>query len=193
MQIVLPDNELATALPVILPATGVGEDAAGIYPSSYAPAAPVSNTLLPNGARLVEFDSAAWLSECSDRLADYDENDRGKVIGALLGAAAGGFAGNRLADGNRFAGTALGAGTGALAGAAIGDSIDDHADRRAGERSRANADSYCAAYLDDYLTRASNHAGHGTAYVPGQQYMLVPVSVPVARQVEYRDVVPAGN
>lgn len=192
MPIVLPDNEPATALPVVLPTTRVG-DAAGIYPSSYAPAAPASDTSLPNGARLIEFDSDAWLSECSDRLSRYDENDRGKVIGALLGAVAGGFAGNRLADGNRFVGTALGAGTGALAGATIGDSIDDRADRRALERSRANAGSYCAAYLEDYLTRASNHGGYGMSYVPGQQYMLVPVSVPVARQVEYRDVVPAGN
>lgn len=192
MQIILPDNEPAPALPVVLPTTRVG-DAAGIYPSSDTPAAPVSDTSLPNGARLVEFDPDAWLSECSDRLSGYDENDRGKVIGALLGAAAGSFAGNRLADGDRFAGTALGASAGALAGATIGDSIDDRADGRALERGRANAGSYCAAYLEDYLTRASNHGGYGTSYVPGQQYMLVPVSVPVARQVEYRDVVPAGN
>lgn len=193
MSIVLPENEPATALPVVLPAARVDGDAAGTYSSSYAPAPPASGTSLPNGARLVEFDPDAWLSECSDRLSGYDENDRGKIIGALLGAAAGGFVGNRLADGNRFAGTALGAGAVALAGATIGDSIDDRSDRRALERGRANADSYCAAYLDDYLTRASNHGGYGTSYVPGQQYMLVPVSVPIARQVEYRDVVPAGN
>lgn len=43
----------------------------------------------------------------------------------------------------------------------------------------------CAVYLDDYLARAAT-APLTTTFVAGRQYMLVPVTVPVAQQVIYR-------
>ena len=138
---------------------------------------------LPNGAQLVQFDRQAWLDECNSRIGQYDESDRGKVIGALLGAAAGGLIGNRIADGERLGGTLIGAGTGAIAGSVVGDAIDDRNDRR-----RGYDRDYCAAYLDDYMARASQ-AGPATTFVPGQQYMLVPITVPVAQQAVYREYV----
>ena len=180
--IVLPDAAVAPAsLPVIIPqgvATGYGQ--------AYAPASYGYGTrYLPNGAQVVEFDREAWLTECRSRLAGYDENDRGRVIGALTGAVVGGVIGNRVADGNRLGGTLLGAGVGGLTGSAIGDAIDDRADRR----SFGSIERYCTDYLDDYMARASNYGAttYGAAYAPGQQYMLVPVTVPVAQQVVYRE------
>jgi outer membrane lipoprotein SlyB len=147
----------------------------------------LQNGQLPNGAQLVSFDRTAWLAECSARLNSYEENDRGRVIGALLGAAGGGLLGNRLDNGNRRGGTLLGAGVGALAGALAGDGLDDRADFN--ERALANqtANEQCTAYLDDYMQRASQSAPT-TNYAPGQQYMLVPVTVPVAQQAVIREV-----
>ena len=156
----------------------------GYAQQSYAGAYPAQSGYLPNGAQLVEFDRGAWLAECRARLEVYDENDRARVIGTLAGAVAGGIIGNRVADGNRLGGTLLGAGLGGLAGSAIGDSIDDRADRRASR----SADAYCANYLDDYLARA-NAGEISSAYTAGQQYMLVPVTVPVAQETVYREYV----
>ncbi|GMM91830.1 glycine zipper domain-containing protein [Qipengyuania sp. MTN3-11] len=186
----LPEAHSSARLPMIIPPmTHYGAGYAGVDGYSYSAHTPQAYSApsgyLPNGAQLVAFDSDAWLSECSSRLAGYEERDRGRVIGTLAGALAGGVIGNRIADGNRLGGTLLGAGVGGLAGSAIGDSIDDRGDRRAYD----DAYAYCADYLDDYLTRASNHGGGPLAYAPGQQYMLVPVSIPVAQQVVYRPVI----
>lgn len=140
---------------------------------------------LPGGGQLVSFDRNAWLDECSARLNTYEDSDRGQVLGGLIGAAAGGLIGNRVAGrGDRLGGTLIGAGTGALAGLAVGDAIDDRADARSGR----SAYDDCRAYLDDYMNRASNHPAP-TSTVAGQQYMLVPVSVPVAQQAVYREYV----
>ncbi|UVI39975.1 hypothetical protein [Qipengyuania spongiae] len=189
-QIVLPDAPPSSALPVVLLTPPQGSVTPGTLTYGYGYPSPARGHL-PNGAVLVEFDREAWLSECNARLGSYDESDQSRIIGNLFGTAAGGFSGNRFADGNRFSGTVVGADARGLRGGKIDDAMDRRTGR--GAWAQANADRYCAAYLDDYLTRASNHGGHGIAYNPGQQYMLVPVSVPIARQVEYRDIVPAGS
>lgn len=162
-----------------IPANGYG------YATAYPSAAPQSG-YLPGGGQLVAFDRNAWLDECSARLSTYEDSDRGQVLGGLIGAAAGGLIGNRVAGrGDRLGGTLLGAGAGALAGLAVGDAIDDSNDAR---RSYSGYDE-CSAYLDDYMSRASNQPAPMTT-VPGQQYMLVPVTVQVAQQPVYREYVP---
>lgn len=189
-QIVLPDAPPSSALPVVLLTPRQGSVTPGTLTYGDGNPSPARGRL-PNGALLVEFDREAWLSECSARLGTYGESNQSRIIASLLGTAAGGFSDSRFADGNRFSGAAVRADARGLRGGKIDDAMDRRTDRRA--RAQANADRYCAIYLDDYLTRASNHGGYGIAYNPGQQYMLVPVSVPIARQVEYRDIVPAGN
>lgn len=165
-----------------IPANGYGYAPA---PQQYGYAAAPQSGYLPGGGQLVAFDRNAWLEECSARLGTYEDSDRGQVLGGLLGAAAGGVIGNRVAGrGDRLGGTLIGAGTGALAGLAVGDAIDDRTDAR---RGRSGYEE-CRAYLDDYMNRASNHPAPMTT-VPGQQYMLVPVSVPVAQQAVYREYV----
>ena len=149
------------------------------YGYSYGPQYQTTG-YLPGGGQLVAFDREAWLAECRARIATYDEHDRGKAIGAIGGAIAGGIIGNRVAgSGDRLAGTAIGAGAGALAGGLIGDAIDDRSDARASR-------GYCEAYLDDYMARAAQ-APAPTSTVAGQQYMLVPVTVPVAQHRIYTD------
>lgn len=167
-----------------IPAGGYGyAPAPGAY-AGYA-VAPQQSGYLPGGGQLVSFDRNAWLEECSARLSTYEDSDRGQVLGGLIGAAAGGLLGNRVAgSGNRLGGTLIGAGTGALAGLAVGDAIDD---RNYARNSRSGYEE-CRAYLDDYLNRASNNPAPMTT-VPGQQYMLVPVSVPVAQQAVDREYV----
>lgn len=142
----------------------------------------VTTSYLPNGARLVEFDRASWLAECRDRLNDYDEDDRGNVLAPLLGAAIGGVIGNRIADGNRLGGTLLGAGGGALAGLAA-DRLLNRDDGRPAPGQRDE----CETYLDEYMARAPQNAPT-TNFAPGEQYMLVPVTVPVAQKATYRIV-----
>ena len=167
-----------------IPASGYGYAPAPQQYYGYA-AAPQQSGYLPGGGQLVAFDRNAWLEECSRRLSTYEDSDRGQVLGGLLGAAAGGLIGNRVAGGgDRLGGTLIGAGTGALAGLAVGDAIDDRNDARS---TRSGYDE-CRAYLDDYIDRASNNPAPTTT-VPGQQYMLVPVSVPVALQPVYREYV----
>lgn len=167
-----------------IPAGGYGYAPAAQQYSGYA-AAPQQSGYLPGGGQLVSFDRNVWLEECSSRLSTYEDSDRGQVLGGLIGAAAGGLLGNRVAgSGNRLGGTLIGAGTGALAGLAVGDAIDDRNDAR---NSRSGYEE-CRAYLDDYMNRASNNPAPVTT-VPGQQYMLVPVSVPVAQQAVYREYV----
>jgi len=203
-QIILPAPQSAYAYPAYVPVTyapapqeqvtyvvasrSIPANGYGYAPApqqyGYASAAPQSG-YLPGGGQLVAFDRNAWLEECSARLSTYEDSDRGQVLGGLIGAAAGGLIGNRVAGrGDRLGGTLIGAGTGALAGLAVGDAIDDRNDARSG---RSGYDE-CRAYLDDYMNRASNNPAPMTT-VPGQQYMLVPVSVPVAQQATYREYV----
>ena len=161
---------------------------APLYRGAYAYANAPRSGYLPGGGQLVSFDREAWLSECRARVGTYEESDRARLIGTLAGAAAGGFIGNRIAgSGNRLGGTLIGAGTGAAAGSIIGDAIDDRSDARRYASGYGDDGGYCAAYLDDYLARASQTAGTITTTVPGQQYMLVPVTVEVAQQPVYRD------
>jgi hypothetical protein len=205
-QIILPAPQPTYAYPAYLPATyaqapqgqtGYVVASRSIPANGYAYAAAPQHYgyvaqapqpgYLPGGGQLVSFDRNAWLAECSARLNTYEDSDRGQVLSGLIGAAAGGLIGNRIAgSGDRLGGTLIGAGTGALAGLAVGDAIDDRNDAR-GTRS---AYDQCRAYLDDYMNRASNHPAPTTT-VPGQQYMLVPVSVPVAQQAVYREYVVA--
>ena len=140
---------------------------------------------LPAGARVVQFDREAWLAECRNRLATYDETDRGKVLGAVVGGAIGGVAGNRIAgDGNRVLGTVVGAGIGAVAGSAVGDSVDD------ARRGAASPYGECEAYLDDYMeSAAAGELRHSPSYY-GQEYMLVPVTVSEPQKAVYREVAP---
>lgn len=180
---VIPTRRLPAQAPVV--ATTTAPAYQGYYyamPGNVAGYTPQGPGYLPNGARLVTFDRRAWIDECSVRLADYEDSDRGRVLGALLGGVAGGLIGNRIADGERLGGTLIGAGAGALAGAAIGDALDDDPDPLLAARDE------CTAYLDDYMARASQSAPT-TYFVPGQQYMLVEVNVPVAQQAVYREVV----
>ncbi len=202
-QIILPAPQPAYAYPAYAPVTyapapqgqpyvvasrSIPANGYGYAPApqqyGYASAAPQSG-YLPGGWQLVAFDRNAWLEECSARLSTYEDSDRGQVLGGLIGAAAGGLIGNRVAGrGDRLGGSLIGAGTGALAGLAVGDAIDDRNDAR---RGRSGYDE-CRAYLGDYMNRASNNPAPMTT-VPGQQYMLVPVSVPVAQQAVYREYV----
>ena len=171
---------------VVVPAyTPTGEYAYSTPPAYYGQGGGGyrSTGYLPGGGQLVAFDREAWLAECRSRLATYDENDRGKALGAIGGAIVGGAIGNRVArSGDRLAGTVIGAGAGALAGGLVGDAIDDRNDRR---RSRYAGDE-CSAYLDDYMARASQQPAP-VATMPGQQYMLVPVTVPIAQHRVYTD------
>ncbi len=190
-----PVAQVGTVPVIVPPATGYGYRTPE-YPVNYSAPAyaayPAARSIparygapghLPNGAQLVEFDRQTWLDECNYRIAQYDEHDRGRVIGALLGTLAGGIAGNRIADGDRLAGTLAGAGVGALAGGLVGDAIDDRHDA-----AYAYDRDYCAAYLDDYMAWASADAATFT-YVPSQQYMLVPVTVQVAQEAVYREYI----
>ena len=68
-----------------------------------------------------------------------------------------------------------------------GDAIDYREDARRTREGYGEDGGYCAAYLDDYLARASQTAGTATTTVPGQQYFLVPVTVEVAQQPVYVD------
>jgi len=159
-----------------------------VYQGSYAYATAPRSGYLPGGGQLVTFDREAWLAECRARVGTYEDSDRARLIGTLAGAAAGGFIGNRVAgSGNRLGGTLIGAGTGALAGSVVGDAIDDRNDARRYRAGYADDGGYCAAYLDDYLARASLTAASTTTTVPGQQYFLVPVTIQVAQQPVYSD------
>ena len=73
----------------------------------------------------------------------------------------------------------------------IGDAIDDRADSRAREAAQSSASAQCSDYLDAYMARASQSAPT-TQFEPGKQYMLVPVTVEVAREAQYREV-PVGS
>ncbi len=159
-----------------------------VYQGTYAYATAPRSGYLPGGGQLVSFDREAWLEECRARIGTYEDSDRARLIGTLAGAAAGGFIGNRVAgSGNRLGGTLIGAGTGALAGSVVGDAIDDRNDARRYQAGYGDDGGYCAAYLDDYLARASQTAASTTTTVPGQQYFLVPVTVEVAQQPVYSD------
>ena len=159
-----------------------------VYQGTYAYATAPRSGYLPGGGQLVTFDREAWLAECRARVGTYEDSDRARLIGTLAGAAAGGFIGNRVAgSGNRLGGTLIGAGTGALAGSVVGDAIDDRNDARRYQAGYADDGGYCAAYLDDYLARASQTAGSVTTTEPGRQYFLVPVTVQVAQQPVYSD------
>lgn len=159
-----------------------------VYQGRYAYATAPRSGYLPGGGQLVSFDREAWLAECRARIGTYEDSDRARLIGTLAGAAAGGFIGNRVAgSGNRLGGTLIGAGTGALAGSVVGDAIDDRNDVRRYQAGYGDDGGYCAAYLDDYLARASQTAASTTTTVPGQQYFLVPVTVEVAQQPVYSD------
>lgn len=161
---------------------------APVYQGAYAYSSAPRSGYLPGGGQLVTFDREAWLAECRARVGTYEDSDRARLIGTLAGAAAGGFIGNRIAgSGNRLGGTLIGAGTGAVAGSVIGDAIDDRNDARRYQAGYADDGGYCAAYLDDYLARASQTAASTTTTVPGQQYFLVPVTVEVAQQPVYSD------
>ena len=159
-----------------------------VYQGTYAYATAPRSGYLPGGGQLVTFDREAWLAECRARVGTYEDSDRARLIGTLAGAAAGGFIGNRVAgSGNRLGGTLIGAGTGALAGSVVGDAIDDRNDARRYQAGYADDGGYCAAYLDDYLARASQTAASVTTTEPGRQYFLVPVTVQVAQQPVYSD------
>ena len=159
-----------------------------VYQGTYAYATAPRSGYLPGGGQLVSFDREAWLAECRARIGTYEDSDRARLIGTLAGAAVGGFIGNRVAgSGNRLGGTLIGAGTGALAGSVVGDAIDDRNDVRRYQAGYGDDGGYCAAYLDDYLARASQTAASTTTTVPGQQYFLVPVTVEVAQQPVYSD------
>ena len=73
----------------------------------------------------------------------------------------------------------------ALAGASNGDSFGKGLDFR--NDTSADESDHCAAYLDDYLLRASK--GQVT-FNGNDQYMLVPVTVLVQRQAIYKDGTP---
>ena len=159
-----------------------------VYQGTYAYATAPRSGYLPGGGQLVSFDREVWLAECRTRIGTYEDSDRARLIATLAGAAAGGFIGNRVAgSGNRLGGTLIGAGTGALAGSIVGDAIDDRSDSRRYQAGYGDDGGYCAAYLDDYLARASQTAASTTTTVPGQQYFLVPVTVEVAQQPVYSD------
>ncbi|MCH2487198.1 MAG: glycine zipper 2TM domain-containing protein [Erythrobacter sp.] len=159
-----------------------------VYGGSYAYANAPRSGYLPGGGQLVSFDRETWLAECRARVGAYEDSDRARLIGTLVGAAAGGVVGNRVAgSGNRLGGTLIGAGTGAAAGSLVGDAIDDRSDARRYQAGYGDDGGYCAAYLDDYLARASQTAATTTTTVPGQQYFLVPVTVQVAQQPVYVD------
>ena len=159
-----------------------------VYRGAYAYQNAPQSGYLPGGGQLVSFDREAWLAECRARVGTYEESDRARLIGTVVGAAAGGLIGNRVAgSGNRLGGTAIGAGTGAVAGSVAGDAIDDREDARRYRAGYGDDGGYCAAYLDDYLARASQAAASTTTTVPGQQYFLVPVTVEVAQQPVYVD------
>jgi outer membrane lipoprotein SlyB len=182
----------ANGTPVYTPVNTPQQGASRSIPASAHSAAgssvpQVSGGRLPNGAQLVSFDRTAWLNECEARLATYDQNDQGRIIGALIGGLGGGLAGNRLDNGNRLGGSLLGAGVGTLAGTLIGDALDDRADQKARAAALSSAKQQCAQYLDAYMAQAQN-AAPTTTFTPGQQYMLVPVTVPVAQQAVYREV-----
>lgn len=141
---------------------------------------------LPAGARVVQFDREAWLAECRNRLATYDETDRGRILGALVGGAIGGVTGNRIAgDGNRLLGTVVGTGLGAAAGSVIGDAIDDARDVPASPYGE------CEAYLDDYMESALSGEFRRVPSYYGQEYMLVPVTVSEPQKAVYREVTPS--
>lgn len=138
---------------------------------------------VPPGGQVVTFDRAAWLRECDARLGSYEEQDRGKILGAVGGAVAGGIIGNRVAGrGNRVLGTVIGAGAGAATGGVIGDSIDD------GNTQRVSAYAECEAYLNDYMQSAIAGTLEPQPNYYGQQYMLIPVEVWVPQQAIYREV-----
>ena len=159
-----------------------------VYQGTYAYATAPRSGYLPGGGQLVTFDREAWLAECRARVGTYEDSDRARLIGTLAGAAAGGFIGNRIAgSGNRLGGTLIGAGTGAVAGSVVGDTIDDRNDARRYRAGYADDGGYCAAYLDDYLARASQTAALVTTTEPGRQYFLVPVTVQVAQEPVYVD------
>ena len=159
-----------------------------VYRGAYAFQDAPQSGYLPGGGQLVSFDREAWLAECRARVGTYEESDRARLIGTVVGAAAGGLIGNRVAgSGNRLGGLVIGAGTGAVAGSVVGDAIDDREDARRYREGYGEDGGYCAAYLDDYLARASQTAGTATTTVPGQQYFLVPVTVEVAQQPVYVD------
>lgn len=157
-----------------------------VYQGSYAYTAAPRSGYLPGGGQLVSFDREAWLAECRARVGTYEDSDRARLIGTLVGAAAGGVIGNRVAgSGDRLVGTLIGAGTGAAAGSLVGDAIDDRNDTN--RYAYGDDGGYCAAYLNDYLARASQTAATVTTTNPGQQYFLVPVTVRVAQQPVYAD------
>ncbi len=56
---------------------------------TYVPSGGAGAFPVPPGGRIVQFDRAAWLAECRDRLSTYEDDKRGEVIGALAGAAIG--------------------------------------------------------------------------------------------------------
>lgn len=150
---------------------------------TYVPSGGAGAFPVPPGGRIVQFDRAAWLAECRDRLSTYEDDKRGEVIGALAGAALGGVLGNRIAGrGNRTLGTVAGVVAGGLAGAAIGDAVEGD------PQPSAEAYGECEAYLDDYMASAQSGALSGAPAYYGQEYMLVPVTVTVPQRAVYREV-----
>lgn len=128
-----------------------------------------------------DFDRAAWLDDCEDKVRGKDGKKKGGIIGALLGAIAGGVIGNRAWDSERLGATLIGAGTGGLVGLAVGSAI--------GGKGRSDRD-YCEAYLDRYMMGGYGNGYHGYGYGYGYTgYTMVPVMVAVPQRAVVREYV----